>query len=413
MKHLLSLLIFLSALASNAQLENVIKIKISGNNYSDETIVRFLPNATPLFDGASDAFKIISSNPNVPSLYSKDVADNMYSINAIPSLCLSDTSIDLYTLIPQDGLYTIDFIILGVFDSGVVLTADIDNLGIISLASDTSVQINMTAQPIENSPLSIATKINAPQSINVFESFTHPSCDYSTDGSISFGSIGAPTSLIITDQYNTIIYTVSDVLPQYTINNLSSGAYTFEYTSSTTQHFETVLLSPITSLNAQITSPAGIIITEVDSLNTFQSNLNNGESVEWVFGDGNFEYTTNAQHSFEIAGNYIVKLNAWRNGCSSTDSVLVQVEPIEFNSIKANGNINKPQFIYSENGGLNLLNRASLGKINSIAVYDLNGRLQANILNTDAAQLMAFSDRIIVVLAVIDGNVYSQKLGGL
>ena len=42
-----------------AQYTNAVRIKIEGNGYSDETIVRFIDDATPNFDTYYDAFKIV------------------------------------------------------------------------------------------------------------------------------------------------------------------------------------------------------------------------------------------------------------------------------------------------------------------------------------------------------------------
>ena len=111
--------LFFNSISSHA-LTDVLKVKISGNNYSDETIMRFLPGATPEFDGNYDAYKFFSSNPNVPSLYTQIDTASQLSINAYPSL-ESAYSFSLFTRIPATGNYSFRSIEMGSFSTGVTI----------------------------------------------------------------------------------------------------------------------------------------------------------------------------------------------------------------------------------------------------------------------------------------------------
>lgn len=89
-----------------AQYSNAVRLKIEGNGYADETIVRLINDATPDFDSNYDAYKIISPNNAVPSIYSKLANNSNLSINSLP-LYNKDTTIEIHTNIPVAGFYTI------------------------------------------------------------------------------------------------------------------------------------------------------------------------------------------------------------------------------------------------------------------------------------------------------------------
>ncbi|MBE9480102.1 MAG: T9SS type A sorting domain-containing protein, partial [Bacteroidetes bacterium] len=65
-------------------ISNVLRLKTAGNGYNDETIVRFIENASNGFDGEYDAYKFFSGSDSVPQLYTHAVDNNKLSINALP-----------------------------------------------------------------------------------------------------------------------------------------------------------------------------------------------------------------------------------------------------------------------------------------------------------------------------------------
>lgn len=89
-----------------AQYTNAVRLKIEGNGYTDETIIRLISDATPNFDAYYDAFKMISPNTSVPSIYSKIACSSDLSINSLP-LYNKDTAIEIHTIIPVAGFYSI------------------------------------------------------------------------------------------------------------------------------------------------------------------------------------------------------------------------------------------------------------------------------------------------------------------
>jgi hypothetical protein len=89
-----------------AQTDPLIRIKLSGNTYSDETIIRFKTATTTNFDFQYDATKIMSAG-STPSIYTIINSTN-YSINSIPSPD-SLPVIQLGSQINEKSSYTLSF----------------------------------------------------------------------------------------------------------------------------------------------------------------------------------------------------------------------------------------------------------------------------------------------------------------
>ncbi len=104
---------------SNNSVEPVIqyiKLRIEDNNYSDETVIRFTEDATYEFDDDYDAYKLASSNEDVPLIYSLSADKNtIMAINSLPfhendiyriPLCLKTKEAKQYTIILKESEYS-------------------------------------------------------------------------------------------------------------------------------------------------------------------------------------------------------------------------------------------------------------------------------------------------------------------
>ena len=100
---------------------NMLKLtlKNSGNNATDETIVRFLDGATNNFDGDVDAYKLLN-DPQVPSFYSS-YQNNIYSVNSVPPT-QKHTVIPLVIKVPTSGAFSILSEQLAAFDADISIT---------------------------------------------------------------------------------------------------------------------------------------------------------------------------------------------------------------------------------------------------------------------------------------------------
>ncbi len=62
---------------------DILRLTVSGNGYTDETVIRFLDEATPGFDGQWDAHKLFGDVAESPAIYSVD--NGMMAINSLPA----------------------------------------------------------------------------------------------------------------------------------------------------------------------------------------------------------------------------------------------------------------------------------------------------------------------------------------
>jgi hypothetical protein len=85
--------------------EMEIKMIVSGNNYSDEMIIRAIPAASELFDSKFDAYEL-PGIPEVPQLFTKAGTADL-SINSLPEFTI-ETVIPLYLKVGEAGVYSVE-----------------------------------------------------------------------------------------------------------------------------------------------------------------------------------------------------------------------------------------------------------------------------------------------------------------
>jgi hypothetical protein len=94
--------------SSPASVSNILKLRISNQNASDETVIRTVPYATEWHDSKYDASKLYSLNKIVPQIYSQNIVNNdNYAINAIPEI-ENNKEIPIGVYAGVDGQYTIN-----------------------------------------------------------------------------------------------------------------------------------------------------------------------------------------------------------------------------------------------------------------------------------------------------------------
>ncbi|MFQ5335337.1 MAG: hypothetical protein ACE5DN_04620, partial [Flavobacteriales bacterium] len=115
---LMALPVIIQTVVAQTQ-SNALRIKITApNNYYDETVVRFIDDATVSFDGNYDAWKLFSPNPDVPSLYTETPEEYPLSINSLP-YTQRDAFTELFTWVNSDGDYLFEFEEVFPFDASV------------------------------------------------------------------------------------------------------------------------------------------------------------------------------------------------------------------------------------------------------------------------------------------------------
>lgn len=86
---------------SNDRVSNLVRLQVSGNGYQDETVVRFLPEATAEFDGSYDALKINGDVTEAAQIFSWGGIE--LAINSLPETNMVPVGIHVGTT----GTYTI------------------------------------------------------------------------------------------------------------------------------------------------------------------------------------------------------------------------------------------------------------------------------------------------------------------
>lgn len=96
--------------------EELLVLKITGNDVTTQTAIRFNEAATQQADRLFDVYKIISDNPDVPNLFTKAENENM-AINTLPSI-EGNEIVPMWFRAGMDGSYAINATQMETFDSG-------------------------------------------------------------------------------------------------------------------------------------------------------------------------------------------------------------------------------------------------------------------------------------------------------
>jgi len=105
----------------NPTLNDLLKLTVAGNSYSDQTIVVFVPEATPGFDPEYDAYKLMGII-EAPQLYSIIPGINL-AINALPQI-LINLDVQLGFRVGVTNTYTITATELSSFDPSITIFLD-------------------------------------------------------------------------------------------------------------------------------------------------------------------------------------------------------------------------------------------------------------------------------------------------
>ncbi|MCH8904724.1 MAG: T9SS type A sorting domain-containing protein [Bacteroidetes bacterium] len=314
-------------LFSNAySLDDVLKIRITGNGLSDETIIRFLPGATTAFDGSYDAYKLFGGNPLAPTLYTT-IPTLKLSINALP-LLIADVTVPLATEIGVASTCTLEAIEMGLFSNDVVIILeDLVNDKFILFKDSVTYTVNL----VPNIPSSgtrflvhfitplIATGVNA-------------TCNNAGNGMgiVNKSNSGSWDCLWTNLDGDTLKFT-DNTNGIDTIKGLSEGNYIIKMNKSYLCSFTDTIL---------ITEPSVILADFIENPNSpyfstgqtiqFLSISTGASAFLWDFGDGSGgSDIENPTHTYTQPGNYKVTLVAGHGGCDDTISRIASVTSYE------------------------------------------------------------------------------------
>ena len=390
---------------------NALKVKITApNNYYDETIIRFLPNATQSFDSNFDAWKLFSPNPSVPSIYTETPEEYALSINTLPYL-KQDVSTDLFTWVNSDGDYTFLFEEVFPFDQGVSLIMfDKSTNMIYDLRQNNSAIIHLTAN--QDSSARFELYFSYPVITEIFDE----SCFNTQDGALLISDKGNKDwNYQLKDPDGNIISSGNQIADSVYITNLSAGDYTLIcssfYTSTDTLQLQ--ISSPDEVIADASADNSTVYLSQGDFVQFFNNSSGANEYL-WDFGDGNTSTDIQPMHTYNQEGTYPVTLQAYNGNCNDITTLLIDViDDVTFTGeIVANNDIkmwvsDRKLMI---NHGMNDL------KDMNISIYNLSGQLiSQNLLkgqNKSIAQISIdnFEEGIYQVILSSTNRNYSQKL---
>jgi hypothetical protein len=199
--------------------ENTLKLIIAGNNYWDETAIRFSDSATIHYDYQFDAKKMYSLNPAVPSLAT--VADTFdLSINSMPGLT-SGIVIPLRALIGNgtSGTYTISRDSILTLSLSTCLILEDQLTGIMTDLSTTR-SYTFNIDDTTKAPRFLL-HIGAPIGKQTFSTV----CPSSNDGLAIAQGIGGVCTYTWKNAADSVIQVHANVAGNDTLANLSAGIY--------------------------------------------------------------------------------------------------------------------------------------------------------------------------------------------
>lgn len=390
-----------------SQYNNAFRFKITGNGYTDETVVRLLNGATQNYDGMYDAWKIFSLNPNVPSIYTQIAAGQELSINSLPEFT-EDVSINIYTSTPVSGTYTINIEEIYALTSNYkVSLTDISSNTHYRILGDTALVFTINAQ--QNSP-TFTFNISTPAVIST----TNESCNNMNDGSLLVNNAGNTNwEIAIFDATNNLVVNGTSNSSLNSYSNLSPGNYTAELNSMgiTDELNFTINAAPVLTADFNLNKDT-IYISEGGNLDV--TNISqNAQNYTWNFGDGGSSADVNPSYTYSATGQYDITLTSYNGDCTVqntkqinvflTPSVITGINDMTDNDMKIL-NLGNGQYRVSTNNF----------STKSINVYDLKGSLIVTATSAEKdndISLMNYTSGLyILTVAFADGKVYREKL---
>ena len=104
--------------SKSVQIDNLLRLTVNGNSYSDQTIIIFIDGATEGFDSEYDAYKL-SGIPAAPQFYSIIPCCNL-AVNALPPM-VSDVTVQMGFEVGAATTYTISATDLYTFDPSITI----------------------------------------------------------------------------------------------------------------------------------------------------------------------------------------------------------------------------------------------------------------------------------------------------
>jgi PKD repeat protein len=318
MKKIFFFFFLISALLSQsdvfAQIPQIrFRLKVSGQSFVDECVVRFHPNATPAFDGSLDAYKLGSTNPLAP--YIATVSQGFdYAINSLPMQAIN-TTVPLRVLCGTNGAYNIIFEeIDSLPPSMCLLMTDTYNGNVVDLRTQTPYACVLSDTA---SVPRFFINVSAP----IYSVANPVSCPGGTNGGVTvFNGTGLTYTLNIANLNGDTLVSYSGSDSLQVLGNLAEGTYVllFDQSSQCQQQTDTIDLS-VGAIVADFAFVEDTVDVSMGALLQTVNQSSGADNYQWDFGDGSPpDFTSNPTHNYLGAGDYTVTLIAFYGTCSDT-----------------------------------------------------------------------------------------------
>lgn len=404
--HLLSILFLLISINSFGN-NNAFRFKISGNNYSDETIIRMFHGATENFDGSYDAWKLFSPNTNVPSIYTQIAAGQELSINALPEYTI-DKSLTIYTNIPVSGTYTL-FIeeIFPLTANYKVSLTDISSNTHFSILGDTSIVFTFNQQQ-----KTATFSFNISTALSVTS--TDELCFNSGDGTIDLIKQGNTNwDYEILNLSNTILYSGTATSDSVHISNLSAQTYLARsFNKGIVDETNITINTPVQVIADFEINNDTIYLSEGGIINIINQSQN-ATFYSWDFGDGGNSTAIHPNYIYTEVGDYTIILNSSNNNCTEQNSKNITVLATQ-NIITSVENMKKNQLTLQNfgNGNYQLVSPNLI--LTTVSIYDITGKTVVNESNQQLTYNVSLENQpsgiYIVQVLFEDGSILTEKL---
>ncbi|MBI2269612.1 MAG: T9SS type A sorting domain-containing protein [Bacteroidetes bacterium] len=198
-----------------------LKISGSSNSFVDETLIRFMESATVNKDADLDAFKIESTNTNVPYISSKSSDSVVLSVNSLPELN-QKMSIPLFVKSAIGGSYTISVNnLMNIPADACLILKDL------ATGNEADIRINPYTFNLPSSPVPVNRFIlHIYPSVATNIAIQEPTCNTSNDGSIVLNSPDNFTlNYMVKDSIGNTIHSDLNISQADTITGLTAGEY--------------------------------------------------------------------------------------------------------------------------------------------------------------------------------------------
>ena len=213
-------------LRTQSVIDDLVKLNLNGNNYSDETFIRFNSNATSSFDLTLDAKKFYSFNYLVPGMATISGNTEM-AVNSLP-LLNNSISIPLKVIVGVSGNYTINIDTSSRIPQNTCLVLE-DLL--------TGVQTDLR---VANSyTFYIQDTTSYPRFVihfggDIIKASVSPSCSNLNDGYAYAKGVGAgPFEYTWLDPSGQVVQMHSNIMGADTLAAINGGVYTVQITGNT------------------------------------------------------------------------------------------------------------------------------------------------------------------------------------